>query len=324
MFVGAQRTFPSLAHVPQSSIPNLHRGKPKLSLGTIRSQHRASQAVPARLTPRPQTCVKLDELVFEARLGGLTLDNHRYRQKSYLSLVHHFLAQAAIRSLSQGHRAKFHIPKILFIWVPKNAGTSIFTAVTDNMRAQKYLYPRHVLDSLRRPVSADVVTLGHMSSDFLVNNRLLSREQIESLASMGVVRNPFSRFNSGFRYLRRLGVIKENTSRSKVLDILLNGADPVGPYNNTGISHLQPMTSWLMPKTWNGPKDILRFETIESDFAEWSSKFGPAIKLPQVNKDRAGQGPSYQWSPSEVSKIVEFYKSDFQAFGYSENPPKIL
>jgi len=203
--------------------------------------------------------------------------------------------------------------RCIFVHIPKTAGMSIERGFLDQLglgsggRAQLLLRPNK--DSQKGPPR-----LAHLSASEYVDLGHLSRESFEQYYKFAVVRNPWDRMVSLFRYL---GDAKTTEFNSFV-------------FNRFYRRLWQDMYWFVRPQSdfithSDGTvlvDDVLRFEALASGYESVSRRFEFAQPaLPHVNqsmrKERASARP-YQTYYRDATRrwIGELYAEDIERFGY--------
>lgn len=204
----------------------------------------------------------------------------------------------------------------LFIWVPKTAGTSLFSAF-EHFGAQKILS----LSSLStRFTGRGVYSFGHMSIPDLVDEGYISQGFLDRAWKFAFVRNPYDRAVSLFRYLVRTEVLPPKTTFPVFCSFLKERAfEDIGLYNRKGLNQLSPQARWIFDRSGNCLCDYVgRFETIYDSFAAVQETLGfhePATKLPHKNATERRTVEHY-YTDREVEIVASIYAEDFQRFGY--------
>lgn len=216
---------------------------------------------------------------------------------------------------------RFRTPNYLFIWVPKTAGTSIFASFQRALGMVKLKTVKQVFEVGTSGTSFRGVTFGHLSTDNLIEFALVPRGALQDSISFAVVRNPFDRAFSIYRYFQKIGRMKDDVSFEAFLRQLSPRQLRVGPWHSSGLSQASPMVSWLQPNRWPGPKVIFKFESLQSEILSWAEANNLSIKLPKKNVGSA-RAEDHEWSKAEEALVQELYREDFVSYGYStELPP---
>lgn len=176
----------------------------------------------------------------------------------------------------------------IFVHIPKTGGTSVQSAMMAQAGSRKYpstkhLLPRDLPDSI-------------LADDF----RLFA-----------FVRNPWDRFVSLYRYLKK---------RQAITNL------PVAETFDAFVQQLERREPWLMKLhsvrnqtdfTSSGLYFIGRYEKISDDFARLCSMIGVSATLPHLNTsgEKADYRPFYTEESAAV--VAGKFQSDIEAFGYS-------
>jgi hypothetical protein len=202
----------------------------------------------------------------------------------------------------------------LFIWIPKNAGTSVY----------KMLRP-HGLVKLRTTRSARLcfrnsgrVTFGHMAIESLVDLDLVSRDFVDRAFKFAFSRDPYARAASLYRYLLDTHVLRnwhEQPTFGEFLRLIADGLyDRIGAYNSRGLSQCNPQVEWLRGVEAD---KIYRVENLADFIADISERWKiPKSRIPHANQSAAGV--RIDLSREEKALIGEIYAEDFNRFGYSK------
>jgi hypothetical protein len=213
------------------------------------------------------------------------------------------------------------IPKILdrwrargrknavFIWIPKNAGTSLH----ETMDCPK------ILESAEVPwrfCGSGLVTFGHMDYHALLAKGWVSEEFDRTAFKFAFLRNPYSRAVSLYFYLKSKRFPGDWSFGDFCRMLERDGVDPIGITNSKGLVQCNPQIRWLE----NLRMDFLgRSETVDQDFALIQEQLGlPRVDVPKLNKSTKSD---YRELYDEKSRklVLEFYREDFDRLGYSED-----
>jgi len=201
-------------------------------------------------------------------------------------------------------------PNLLFIWIPKSAGTSIYNAIG----ARKF---KTVEKIKHRFCGRGIVTFGHMDYSKLVTEGYIPKKFDENAFKFAIVRDPYDRAVSLYVYLKnRKKLDPDNLS---FLDFLrkLNdhGIDPIGLYNFQGLSHCNPQVRWLE----NIKIDFIgRFESLEHDMNSIQSKLCTS-ELHIPHKNTSSRNKTSEYYCQESIELVDYiYREDFDTLSYSK------
>ena len=122
-----------------------------------------------------------------------------------------------------------------------------------------------------------------------------------------VVRNPWDRFVSGWKYCR-------STRQRDLIDVLRSL-----PVEGHDYRHVTRLQSAILYDRNGFPvfHELMRFETLQSDFDRVCDRLGkPRIHLPHSNRADRGDYRTYFNSESEAL-FATIFKRDIEMFGYS-------
>jgi hypothetical protein len=210
--------------------------------------------------------------------------------------------------------------KSLFIWIPKTAGTSVFTYLSQEKGMVKLKTVRLWEEYLPSLPSAAMghVTTGHMDPDFLIRNQIASRENLETTFTFSVVRDPYERAISLYRYFQAQGRVNQEEDFITWLQRLSSKLrrTAIGPWNVLGHSQAKPQSDWLKPRLWRGP-EVFKLEEPHL----WPEHLVRATKtLPRLNA--SGVGRERINLDRAARKLIErIYHRDFDILEYPKIGP---
>jgi len=188
---------------------------------------------------------------------------------------------------------------ILFVWIAKNAGTSVYNTLNENVGMKLYL------DNYREFDNKGPVTFGHLSIKHLLRDGTITKDFYQSSKVFAVVRNPYSRFVSLWKDFKRSHRISPRTTLTEFAFACTTMDREIGLYNVKGYSQCACQVDWLLPGM-----TILRFETIGTEFEK---EFG--IELAYDNSSGSTEWMKYYDSESE--KLVRsMFADSFAILGY--------
>jgi hypothetical protein len=203
---------------------------------------------------------------------------------------------------------------VLFIWVPKCAGSSIYTTLVKHGCAEKrWETPLAPFEN------RGMVTFGHVGIAQLLSAGVIKRSYFRRAFKFAFVRNPFDRAVSLFHYLQKFGseaVPPEMTFEGFCHTLDRGEYPPVGLYNHEGLNQCNPMVRWLFDDAGRPLADFVgRHETVERDFRTLCRQIGMHSHLPRHNTTE--HRPYREYYTSETRQIIErVYREDLEAFDY--------
>jgi hypothetical protein len=211
-------------------------------------------------------------------------------------------------------------PNALLVWIPKTAGTSLNTLLTD--AGGQALFT--ISDARRYFRNRGIVTFGHIGIPQLRAAGVLQDHFYNSALKFAFVRNPFDRAVSLYEYSRAIAKIPPTMSFSIFCRMLKERAyEDVGDYNHVGLSQLNPQLKWLAGSNGELCIDFLgRFESLDQDISRLMRQLNLPVTpapIPRANTSSRQPIESY-YGDAEVEAIQTAYRCDFDAFGYSAIP----
>lgn len=188
--------------------------------------------------------------------------------------------------------------KIIWLKTPKTAGSAIQQCL-ENIG---YL---HMMQPEKRPITG--VFSGQMDSFINTHSEFWA-----SAHKFAIVRNPYDRFVSGWKYLRST----QDIDLVEVLQNLPNKEPRYGDY--THLTMTQTELLYLDGKLI--PDKILRYENLSSDLNNVLLSFDlPPVVLPVVNKGRHRDQNFMKYFTADAHELfLENYGIDFDNFGYKK------
>lgn len=206
-------------------------------------------------------------------------------------------------------------PDMVFIWIPKTAGQSVFTFLNKELGMEKLKTGNHALTFPNK----GAVTFGHLHYLSLLEFGIVSHDFHDRAFKFSFVRNPYSRIASLYNYLTRRDLIDGQSFDRFLQGVFLR--PPVGLYNRIGLSQTNPQTDWLMGEEGVFLVDkIFKVEDMD-EFARYfeekhSLKFD---KLERLNaSERVITVEAITENKEWTEKINELYARDFDLLGYEK------
>lgn len=215
----------------------------------------------------------------------------------------------ALRLWNDARKAAGHEDAI-FIWIPKNAGTTVSTLLRDHGMVALGT-PRTIRLCFR---NSGLVTFGNQSVACLVEDGLISPDFVDRAFKFAISRDPYTRAVSLYRYLshRIMSNWREVPNFSDFLQLISNGYyDRVGSYAFRGISLCNPQVEWLRG-AW--PDKIYKTEELNEFLADARERWGiESPALPHLNSSKSND---IELTGDQAKQIERIYAEDFEALGY--------
>ncbi|WP_169334834.1 sulfotransferase family 2 domain-containing protein [Salinimonas chungwhensis] len=193
---------------------------------------------------------------------------------------------------------------VVFVHIPKTGGSSIDDWLYSCKGCKRMLFSGKPLPDMK-------VTPQHISYQTIIG--LLGKEFSIDYA-FAIVRNPFKRLESEYKYRLSLGLLSghkkpESLFASWVNYALNHETKTPGTLDN----HLRPQSFFVAPEV-----NVLKFEDGLVDAAQTVCRelhidFTEFTQFPHKKSSRKSQ---LQWTDKTIARVQRFYEKDFAEFGY--------
>ncbi|MFD0762125.1 sulfotransferase family 2 domain-containing protein [Lutibacter aestuarii] len=204
-----------------------------------------------------------------------------------------------------------HRNKVIFIHIPKNAGTSIERTVFNNFDFN-LKYSKEYLFGFDNELG---INLQHLTLNQMIRFKFITKELLSDYNSFAVVRNPFSRAISGYIWL-----MKDLQINDTFTNFLLRKGEftPLKLKKTLRYveDHFYTQSHFIKLKDEIKIKNILRFETLEKDIKEYNSNY--QLKHHFKKNKKAKIKLVKFFTNRNIKLINEIYKEDFENFNYSK------
>ena len=196
----------------------------------------------------------------------------------------------------------------VFIWIPKNAGTSIYKTLKKHGCLKAKKIPRVKYRFSQR----GIVTFAHMDYSQLVNQGYVHEHFDKTAYKFCFSRNPYDRAISLYEYFKK-DLPEGTTFHDFIGTITKKGVQPIGLYNSVGFSSCNPQLRWIE----NVKIDFYgTYENLGQDFNFVLRSLGlPEVPLLHLNKSKRSDYTDY-YDFETKRRVEEFYKEDFDFFNY--------
>lgn len=217
-----------------------------------------------------------------------------------------------------------HSRKFVFVHVPKTAGSAVMKMLTQltTYRDLEVGGTKLGTEAFREHGKRFGLSK-HSTADTI--RKVMGDDDWNEYFSFAFSRNPFSRLLSTYHFLKNWKGLPEwhakeldrhSTFESFVDSDLWSSSESLSLY--------QPQTSWLAAEGEEVPivDFIGRQENLASDMQVIAKRVANDFTF-DANK-KVNATPSYKkeikWSDKAVDRVVDFYRSDFDALGYPKHP----
>ncbi len=191
-----------------------------------------------------------------------------------------------------------HHYKCVFIHIPKNAGQSIEHVFLDLLDLDWQTRAPLLLRKNDKPELGPLV-LAHLKATDYVRYKYLPQEMFDDYFKFTIVRNPWGRMISIYKYL---GYDKRYEFKRFLM----------GVFKNTIFKKkywfVGPQTDYVYDKNENQLVDfICRFENLQDDFNYVCQQIGlPPLEVPHVNHSKNNSLVSFDFKPKRFIKYLIF------------------
>ena len=233
-------------------------------------------------------------------ISKLSRMNDDYRESFFRKIIKRLLG-VKVRELISDFSGKPWVykkeiddKKVIFVHVPKAAGTSIAKAI----------YGKR---------------MGHFPASAYY---CVSREKFKNYYTFGFVRNPYARLYSAWRYLalsphgEDRAWFEENISSFKCFkSFVMSWLDVDKIYS---WKHFVPQTEYVCINGLNMLDDVFKVEYMGDAIKKLESNLGINLEVQKENASGSGVEWIDEYDEETASVVYSIYKKDFENFGYSK------
>ena len=205
----------------------------------------------------------------------------------------------------------------VFIWIPKNAGTSIYKALKTKgcLKAKKVERVNH------RFSQRGLVTFAHVDYFQLVKHGYISQSYDKSAFKFCFSRNPYDRAISLYEYFSPFKDKNIRNFPEFIQYISKNGVKPIGLFNSEGLSSCNPQVRWIENLNIHYCGS---FEKLQEDFSKITKYLNlQGLSVPHLNKSVRTRIQEYYDLPTK-HLVENFYQEDFEYFNYTYRSDDLL
>ena len=197
---------------------------------------------------------------------------------------------------------------VVFVHIPKTGGSSIDDWLFDFAGCTRMLFSPQPLPDM-------TATPQHICYQTIVG---LLGPQIAIDYSFAVVRNPFKRLESEYKYRLDLGLLAGHANPESLFpEWVAYALDKARSTPHMLDNHLRPQSYFVAPEV-----DIFKFEDGLNEASQAiSQRLGLTGQLlPAVPNTKISKKRHLQWNANSIERVQQFYATDFTQFGYSAEP----
>lgn len=211
--------------------------------------------------------------------------------------------------------------RLIYVKTPKTAGTSVLHALRQYFPDLVHIAARHRhWPSASTLNSARCIVLGEaVLQPFIRRHPSIWHGSY----SFAVVRNPYTKAISSWKYLPKLSnySLKTALTRKRPRKPFLRYYDDQYVLHNHDFIHLcEPQSRWLVGFRDNIlVNQLLHFEHLDSCWSNLS--FQLSLELPSLEALNIQNYSHLSISPSDLRIVRRLFSRDFSVFGYPRQPP---
>jgi hypothetical protein len=208
-----------------------------------------------------------------------------------------------------------NIKDVVFLWIPKNGGTSMYNALKPfgmqyltNEAALRFYFP-----------NKGMVSFGPLNYSYLLNNNRINSGFHQSAFKFAITRNPFDRAVSSFFYFKdkkwihpKMGFKEFTWHISKIK------FEDVGATYNTYEGYLYPQLCYISHNEQVCVDYLARLESIHQDIEVIKNHLNLDFSFPHLNPTVFKSFEHYYCNETR-KRISDIYERDFEQFDYPKD-----
>ncbi len=241
--------------------------------------------------------------------------------------------------------ADVNLPDILFVWIPKTAGTSVWTHLQAlggyrvgcqyNVEPYRKKFTSGRIHSQLTKSWAyahefpgrGIVTYGHMSLFRLLQRQEVSQDFLKLAYTFTIVRHPVHRLVS-LAADKTAGRVRKNAPNATVENVLgeiienmrRGTIGQIGRFNSRAHSQANRQITWIRDVRRAGGRldKIVRYEALQEGMDEVATYAGiQPFSVTRLNAT-PHRDPYDYFTPKTLSIVKRFYREDFELLGYND------
>lgn len=196
----------------------------------------------------------------------------------------------------------------IFIWIPRNGGTSIHTRVCESPRERTSIGWTYERRGCRFSM------IGHRSLREVANAKMLEGDPF----TFAFVRNPWDRMVSLYHYWTR----RKLFVGAGFVDFVTAVIDrpELTPIRKCKLHHASPQFEWLRRKDEIGVEYVGRFEHLQDSWREASARLGWHDEQPLSQQNGTSHRDYHDYyNDATIEKVRRFYRRDIEQWKYTYN-----
>lgn len=200
----------------------------------------------------------------------------------------------------------------LYIHIPKTGGTSIKQALGESagfIDLETQLREGHSIPPNSR------LSLNHLDLRMLIQKRVLSVNSLQRTFIFTMVRNPYDRAASLYRYFRTIGRIPPNVDFLQFLKMVRFSKPSPGLFKVARLSQAAPQSTWLPEGLTQVSTHLFQLENLYSATKIVENKLNTRLRIPHLNSSR-NSSAQICWTSAAIEEVRSYYFEDFFRLGY--------
>lgn len=182
---------------------------------------------------------------------------------------------------------------MIFIWIPKTGGTSLYEEKLQKEGMYLFTQNYHLFNNIGS------VTFGHACIKTLLKEGIIKKDYWDTQEKFCVVRNPYDRFISLYHDFLRSKRLSQDTTPSQFAQALKHLTRKPGMYNALDFSQCASQVDWFVPGV-----EIKRLENIGQE-------------LPKINENKLPKEDYYNKFSGLRKMVTDLYYDDFTLLNYT-------
>ena len=208
---------------------------------------------------------------------------------------------------------------IVFIWVPKNGGSTIF-----HMLKKYNCLELKSLDAAKAKFpNKGLVTFQHLPYHDLIKMGIVKESFDKGSVKFAVKRNPYDRAVSLFQYIKKIRELDSYTLPEFCSDLKNDKIEAILNIYTGIIPIHQPQISWLLDPNGELFVDhLINMDNFQTDLHGVFKKLNFDLDdIPLINSSKKKKPQNFYTNEEEIETIYNFYQKDFEVLGFSTELP---
>jgi hypothetical protein len=198
----------------------------------------------------------------------------------------------------------------IFMHIPKTAGTFVANKLHEDA-GFSWLDPT-------KPPTTNRIMIPHYSLDWLIESKILSQDFVSNARVFSIVRHPYERALSAYKYLIRMGAVPKKWPIKKFMQYLCQENPRIGGGRVARLSHAAPQTRWLLQHRWPHATSTFKLDEL-SGLGQWiNSELGTQLDLSYRKNPESNPRTL---AKNELTLIDRWARTDFEYLNFKKFGP---